>query len=433
MEKKMSRNHRIETRAVHAGQIPDPTTNSRAVPIYQTASYTFDSPEHSAKLFALQESGNIYTRIMNPTNDVFEKRMADLEGGVGALAVASGQSAEFLALSNIAGSGDEIISGLSLYGGTMTLFTQTLPHFGITVRFGNSDNPDELEALITDKTKAIYVETIGNPDGNVADVPKLAAMAHRHGLPLVIDNTFATPIICRPIEYGADIVVHSATKFIGGHGTSIGGVIIDSGKFDWKASGRFDKLTIPDPAYHGVVYTDALGDQAFIGKARVTLLRDLGPALSPFNAFLFLQGLETIHLRVERHCENAIKVAQFLDKHPNVSWVNFAGLPSHKDHELAKTLFEESLFGSIFTFGVKGEQQAGKKFIENVELASLVANVADAKTLVIHPASTTHQQLSDEEQIAAGVTPDMVRVTVGIEHVDDIIEDIDQALQKSVQ
>ena len=426
----MSRQYRIETKAVHAGQVPDPTTNSRAVPIYQTASYTFDNPEHSAKLFALQESGNIYTRIMNPTTDVFEKRMTDMEGGVGALALASGQSAEFLALSNIAGSGDEIISGLSLYGGTMTLFTQTLPHFGINVRFGNSDNPDELESLITDKTKAIYVETIGNPDGNVANIPKLAEMAHQNGLPLVIDSTFASPIICRPIEYGADIIVHSATKFIGGHGTSIGGVIVDSGKFDWQASGRFEKLTTPDPAYHGVVYTDAFGEAAFIGKARVTLLRDLGPAMSPFNAFLFLQGLETIHLRVERHSENAQKLAEYLEQHPRVSWVNFAGLPSHKDHELAKSLFTDRLFGSIFTFGVKGDQQAGKRFIENVELASLVANVADAKTLVIHPASTTHQQLSLEEQAAAGVTPDMIRVTVGIEHVDDIIEDFDLALQK---
>ena len=426
----MSRQYRIETKAVHAGQVPDPTTNSRAVPIYQTASYTFDNPEHSAKLFALQESGNIYTRIMNPTTDVFEKRMTEMEGGVGALALASGQSAEFLALSNIAGSGDEIISGLSLYGGTMTLFTQTLPHFGINVRFGNSDNPDELESLITDKTKAIYVETIGNPDGNVANIPKLAEMAHQNGLPLVIDSTFASPIICRPIEYGADIIVHSATKFIGGHGTSIGGVIVDSGKFDWQASGRFEKLTTPDPAYHGVVYTDAFGEAAFIGKARVTLLRDLGPAMSPFNAFLFLQGLETIHLRVERHSENAQKLAEYLEQHPRVSWVNFAGLPSHKDHELAKSLFTDRLFGSIFTFGVKGDQQAGKRFIENVELASLVANVADAKTLVIHPASTTHQQLSLEEQAAAGVTPDMIRVTVGIEHVDDIIEDFDLALQK---
>lgn len=424
----MSRNYRIETRAVHAGQVPDPTTNSRAVPIYQTSSYTFDSPEHSAKLFALQEPGNIYTRIMNPTTDVFEKRMADLEGGVGALAVASGQSAEFLAISNIAGSGDEIVSGLSLYGGTMTLFSQTLPHFGINVRFGNSDNPEDMESLITDKTKAIYIEIIGNPDGNVADIRKIADIAHGHGIPLVIDSTFATPIICRPIEYGADIVVHSATKFIGGHGTSIGGVIIDSGQFDWKASGRFDKLTTPDPAYHGVVYTEAFGEAAFIGKARVTLLRDLGPALSPFNAFLFLQGLETIHLRVERHSGNAMKLAKWLEAHPKISWVNYAGLPSHKDHELAKSMFAEGLFGSIFTFGVKGDEAAGKKFIENVELASLVANVADAKTLVIHPASTTHQQLNKQEQKAAGVTPDMVRVTVGIEHIDDIIEDFDRAL-----
>ncbi|MCP4756812.1 MAG: O-acetylhomoserine aminocarboxypropyltransferase/cysteine synthase [Proteobacteria bacterium] len=424
----MKSNYRIETKAVHAGQTPDPSTNSRAVPIYQTASYTFDSPEHSARLFALEEPGNIYTRIMNPTSDVFEKRMAELEGGVGALAVSSGQSAIFFAITNIAGSGDEIVSAANLYGGTHTMFSHTMAHYGITVRFGNADDPSALEALVNEKTKAVYIETIGNPDGNVADIPKIADMAHRNGIPLIVDSTFTPPIICRPIEYGADIVIHSATKFIGGHGTSIGGIIIDSGKFDWKVGNKYPKLSAPDPAYHGIVYTEACGELAYIVKARVTLLRDLGSTLSPFNSFLFLQGLETLHLRVERHSQNAQKLARFLEGHENVTWVSYAGLPSHKDHELAKELFTEGLFGSIFTFGVKGGEEGGKRFITRVKLASLVANVADAKTLVIHPATTTHQQLSKEEQAAAGVTPDMIRVTVGIEHVDDIIEDFDQAL-----
>jgi O-acetylhomoserine (thiol)-lyase len=365
---------------------------------------------------------------MNPTTDVFEKRMAELEGGVGALAVSSGQSAIFLALTNIAGSGDEIVSSGSLYGGTHTLFAHTLAHYGIHVRFGNSDDPESLKSLINEKTRALYVVTIGNPEGNVADIPKLAELAHQHQIPLVMDSTFATPILCRPFDFGADVVIHSATKFIGGHGTSIGGIIVDSGNFDWKQSKKYPMLTQADPAYHGVVYTEAFGNAAYIGKARVTLLRDLGTAVSPFNSFLFLQGLETLHLRVERHSENALKLAQYLEQHPKVSWVSFAGLPSHRDHELAKAQFKPSLFGSIFTFGVKGGLEGGKSFISNVKLASLVANVADAKTLVIHPSTTTHQQLSVEEQDAAGVTPDMVRVTVGIENIDDIIEDFDQAL-----
>ena len=424
----MTKSYRIETTAVHGGQEPDSATHSRAVPIYQTSSYTFDDPEHCARLFALEEGGNIYTRIMNPTSDVFEKRVALMEGGAGALAVSSGQSAIFLALANIAGSGDEIISGSSLYGGTHTLFAHTLPHFGITVKFGNSDEPESLRALITEKTKAIYVETIGNPEGNIADIPKLAALAHEHQIPLIMDSTFATPIICRPFEHGADIVIHSATKFIGGHGTSIGGIIVDSGKFDWKGSGKFPALTTPDPAYHGVTYTDHFGEAAYIAKARVTLLRDVGPAISPFNSFLFLQGLETLHLRVERHSENALKLARFLEQHPQVSWVRFAGLESHPGHNLAKSLFKKDLFGSIFTFGVKGGSEKGNNFIRNVKLASLVANVADAKTLVIHPATTTHQQMSEEEQAAAGISADMIRVTVGIENSDDIIEDFDQAL-----
>jgi len=425
----MSQKYRIETRAVHAGQVPDAETHSRAVPIYQTSSYTFESPEHGARLFALQEAGNIYTRIMNPTTDVFEKRMADLEGGVGALGVASGQSAIFLALSNIAGAGDEIVSASNLYGGTYTMFSHTMRHYGITVRFGNGADLDSLKSLINDKTKAIYAETIGNPDGNICDLPAISKLAHDHGIPLVVDSTFTTPIICRPFEHGADIIIHSATKFIGGHGTSIGGIVIDSGTFDWAGSGKFPMLSTPDPSYHGLVYTDAIGAAAYITKLRVTLLRDVGAAVSPFNSFLFLQGLETLHLRVERHSENALKVARFLENHDRVAWVKFAGLPSHGDHELAKKLFRDGLFGSIFTFGVKGGEEAGRQFIKKVKLASLVANVADAKTLVIQPATTTHQQLSVEEQKAAGVSPDMIRLTVGIENVDDIIEDLNQALE----
>lgn len=425
----MSSNHRIETRAVHAGQIPDSETKSRAVPIYQTSSYTFDSPDHGARLFALEEAGNIYTRIMNPTTDVFEKRMAALEGGIAALGVSSGQSAIFLAITNIAAAGDEIVSASNLYGGTHTLFSHTLGRFGITVRFGNGSDPDSLQSLITEKSRAIYAETVGNPDGNVADIPTLSKIAHDNHIPLIVDSTFTTPIILRPIEHGADIVIHSATKFIGGHGTSIGGVVVDSGNFDWNAAGRFPEMTMPDESYHGLVPTDSFGKAAYITKMRITLLRDIGMAVSPFNAFLFLQGLETLHLRVERHSENALRLARFLEKHDQVSWVRFAGLPSHPDHELAANLFRKEMFGSIFTFGVKGGEEAGRRFINSVKLASLVANVADAKTLVIQPSTTTHQQLSSEEQRAAGVTPDMIRVTVGIEHADDIIEDFDQALR----
>ena len=426
----MSDKKRIETLAVHAGQVPDPTTNSRAVPIYQTTSFVFDSAEHGANLFALKEFGNIYTRIMNPTTDVFEKRIAEMEGGVAALAVASGQSAEFLAITNIAGAGDEIVSAASLYGGTYTLFTHTLPHFGIDVKFGDVTQPESLEALINEKTKAVYIEVIGNPDGNVPDIKAISDIAHKHNIPLIIDATFSTPIICRPIEHGADIVIHSATKFIGGHGTSIGGVIVDSGNFDWAASGKFPKLVDPDPAYHGVSYTGALGNLAYVVKARVTLLRDIGPAMSPFNAFMFIQGLETLALRIERHNENALKLAEWLKKHPKVVSVNFTGLPEHPSHELAKRQFTDGLFGSIFCFEVKGGLEAGKAFIDGVEMASHLANVADAKTLVIHPASTTHQQLTAEEQATAGVSPELVRVSVGIEHIDDIIADFDQALAK---
>ncbi len=424
----MSEKYQIETQAVHAGQVPDSETRSRAVPIYQTSSYTFESPDHGARLFALEEPGNIYTRIMNPTTDVFEKRMAEMEGGVGALGVSSGQSAIFLAITNIAGAGDEIVSASNLYGGTHALFSHTLSHFGLKVRFGNGSDPDSLKSLINDKTKAIYAETIGNPDGNVADIPSLSKIAHDNGIPLIVDATFTTPIILRPIEHGADIVIHSATKFIGGHGTSIGGVVIDSGKFDWKSSGKFPTLSTPDPSYHGLVPVEALGEAAYIMRMRISLLRDIGTAVSPFNSFLFLQGLETLHLRVERHSENALKLARFLENHDQVSWVKFAGLPSHPNHELAKQLFKKDLFGSIFTFGVNGGEEAGRRFIKNVKLASLVANVADAKTLVIQPSTTTHQQLSAEDQAAAGVSPDMIRVTVGIENADDIMADFDQAL-----
>jgi len=425
----MSENYRIETQAVHAGQVPDPTTNSRAVPIYQTTSYTFDSPEHGADLFALKAFGNIYTRIMNPTTDVFEKRVAEMDGGVAGLAVASGQSAEFMAITNIAGAGDEIVSASALYGGTYTLFSQTLPHFGIKVHFAEVTKPETIKAKINDKTKAVYIETIGNPGGDVADIRAIANIAHEAGVPLIVDSTFTTPFLCRPIEHGADIVVHSATKFLGGHGTSIGGVIVDSGNFDWKASGRFPGITEPDPAYHGVVYSESFGNLAYIIKARVTLLRDIGPAISPFNAFMILQGIETLHLRVERHSQNALALADYLKSHPKIDWVCFAGLPEHPSHELAKKQFRTGLFGSIFTFGVKGGEAAGRSFISKVKLASHVANVADAKTLVIHPSTTTHQQLTVDEQKSAGVTPDLIRVSVGIENIDDIIADFAQALE----
>lgn len=427
----MSENYRLDTLAVHGGQEPDPTTNARAVPIYQTTSYVFDSPEHGANLFALKEFGNIYTRIMNPTTDVFEKRMAALEGGVGALAVSSGQSAEFMAITNIASQGDEIVSASSLYGGTYTLFSQTLPKFGIVVRFAEEAKPESIEALINEKTKAVYVETIGNPNGNIADLAAISEIAHKHKIPLIVDSTFATPMICRPFEHGADIVIHSATKFIGGHGTSIGGVIIDSGKFDWAASGKFPGLTEPDPAYHGVVYTDAVGPLAYIIKARVTLLRDIGPAISPFNSFMLLQGLETLHLRMERHCQNALELAKWLEAHEKVEWVSYAGLESHADHALAQSMFDQNIGnGAIFTFGLKGGLDAGREFIRNVKLSSHLANVADAKTLVIHPATTTHQQLNAEEQKAAGVSPEMIRVSVGIEHIKDIIQDFSNSLEQ---
>ncbi|CAH1222023.1 O-acetyl-L-homoserine sulfhydrylase [Paenibacillus auburnensis] len=422
----------FETLAVHAGQEIDPTTLSRAVPLYQTTSYGFRDAEHAANLFALKEFGNIYTRLMNPTTDVFEQRIAALEGGAGALATASGAAAISFSVLNIAGAGDEIVSSASLYGGTYNLFSTTLPKLGIKVNFVDSDNPENFRAAITDKTKALYAETIGNPQGNVLDIEAVAAIAHEHGIPLIVDNTFPSPYLLRPIEHGADIVVHSATKFIGGHGTSIGGVIVDGGKFDWKASGKFPGLTEPDPSYHGVVYTEAVGPIAYIIKARVQLLRDLGASISPFNSWLLLQGLETLHLRLERHSSNALKVAQYLEGHKDVEWVSYSGLPSHPSYELAQKYLPKGQ-GAILTFGIKGGAAAGVKLIENVKLFSHLANVGDSKSLIIHPASTTHQQLSDEEQITAGVTPELLRLSIGTESIDDILYDLEQAIAASQQ
>jgi O-acetylhomoserine/O-acetylserine sulfhydrylase len=430
-----NRKPRFETLQVHAGQEPAPGTNARAVPIYQTTSYTFDSADHGARLFALQEFGNIYTRIMNPTTDVFEKRVAALEGGVAALATASGQAAQFLAITNIAQAGDNIVSTSLLYGGTYNQFKVTLPRLGIGVKLVDGDEPGSLKKAIDGRTKALYVESIGNPAGNVPDFEALARLAHENGIPLIVDNTFgAAGYLVRPIEHGADIVVQSATKWIGGHGTSIGGVIVDSGKFDWAGSGKFPFFTEPSPGYHGLVFNEVFGPKGpfgniqFIIRARVEGLRDLGPALSPFNAFLLLQGLETLSLRMERHNQNALALARWLKGHPSAAWVNFTGLEEHPYHQRARRYLRNG-FGSVFTFGIKGGAEAGKKFINAVKLASHLANVGDAKTLVIHPNSTTHQQLSAEEQKSAGVTPDQIRVSVGIEHIDDIQEDFDEAFR----
>ena len=431
----MSENYRFETLQVHAGQEPAPGTNARAVPIYQTTSYVFDDAEHGARLFALQEFGNIYTRIMNPTTDVFEKRIAALEGGVAALATASGQAAQFLAISTIAQTGDNIVATSFLYGGTYNQFKVTLPRLGINVKFVEGDDPENFRQAIDENTKALYVETIGNPQFNIPDFAVLADIAHENGIPLIVDNTFgAGGYVARPIEHGADIVVESATKWIGGHGTSIGGVIVDSGKFDW-GNGKFPLFTEPSPGYHGLNFQEVFGkgsqfgNIAFIIRARVEGLRDLGAALSPFNAFLLLQGLETLSLRVERHINNALELAKWLEKQEQVAWVNYPGLPNHPYHERAKKYLRHG-FGGVLNFGIKGGLEAGKTFISNVKLASHLANVGDAKTLVIHPASTTHQQLSNSEQISAGVTPDLVRVSVGIEHIDDIKEDFEQAFRK---
>ena len=427
----IERHLKPETLAVHGGHAPDPATGARAVPIYQTTSYQFRSTEHAARLFALQEFGNIYTRLMNPTTDVFEKRMALLDGGVGALAVASGQSAITLALLNIAQAGDEIVSADNLYGGTYNLFHYTFPRMGIQVKFVRSNDLDGFEKAVTEKTRAFYAESIGNPKLDVADLEGISRVAHRNGAPFVLDNT-VSPYLLQPIDHGVDIVVYSATKFIGGHGTSIGGVIVDSGNFDW-TNGRFPLVAGPDPSYHGLDFVEALkpmGNIAYIVKARVTLLRDLGPALSPFNAFLFLQGLETLHLRMPRHCENALAVAEYLGKNPKVDWVNYPGLPSSPERERVAKYLDRGA-GAILGFGIRGGAEAGKRFINALELISHVANVGDARTLAIHPATTTHQQLSEEEQRATGVTPDFIRLSVGIEHIDDILHDIDQALAQA--
>jgi O-acetylhomoserine (thiol)-lyase len=420
-----------ETLAIHAGQQPDPTTGSRAVPIYATSSYSFQDADHAARLFALQEFGNIYTRIMNPTTDVFEQRMAALEGGVAALGLASGQAAETLTILNLARAGDNIVSSTSLYGGTYNLFAYTLPRFGIEVRWVEGNEPAAFEAVTDDRTKGYYVETIGNPRLDVPDLAAIADAAHRQGIPLVVDNTFA-PIVARPIEHGADIVIHSATKWIGGHGTSIGGVVVDGGRFDWAASPRFADFTDPDPSYHGVSYTGAFGPLAFIIKLRVQLLRDIGPALSPFNSWLFIQGLETLPLRIERHSANALAVAKWLEADDRVDWVNYPGLPSHATYDLAQRYLAGGS-GGIITFGVRGGASAGRTLIDSVRLFSLLANVGDAKSLIIHPASTTHQQLDEAGQRASGVTPDLVRLSVGLEGLDDIIADLDQALSTAVR
>ena len=423
-----TKNYHFNTLAIHGGQTPDATTNSRAVPIYQTTSYTFDDADHAARLFALQEFGNIYTRLMNPTTDVFEQRIAALEGGAAALATASGQAAETLTILTIAQAGDEIVSTTSLYGGTYNLFHHTLPKLGINFKFVDGADYAGIEAAISDKTKAIYTETVGNPKLDVIDIERLAEIAHKHKLPLIVDNTTPSPVLVRPIEHGADIVVESATKFIGGHGTTIGGVVVDSGNFDWKASGRFPDFVEPDPSYHGVSYTEAFGNLAFILKARVQGLRDTGAALSPFSSFLLLQGAETLHLRMERHSENALEVAKFLQNHELVEWVNYPGLESSKYYDLAKKYLQGGA-GALVTFGIKGGYEAGKKFINSVKLFSLLANIGDAKSLVIHPASTTHAQLTEEEQKSTGVTPDLIRLSVGIEDIRDILADLDDALR----
>ena len=432
-----NKNYRFETLQLHAGHQPDKETKSRAVPIYQTSSYVFDDTEHAANLFGLKEFGNIYTRIMNPTTAVFEERVAKLENGVGAVATASGHAAQFLTIATIAEAGDNIVSSSFLYGGTYNQFKVTFPRLGINTKFVKSNNVEDFAKVIDEKTKALYIETIGNPGLNVPDLEKFAKLAHSNNIPLIIDNTFgAGGYIIQPINYGADIVVESATKWIGGHGTSLGGVIIDSGKFNW-ANGKFPVFTTPSPSYHGLNFWETFGDKspfgniAFIIRARVEQLRDFGPSISPFNSFLLIQGLETLSLRVERHCENTLKLAQWLQKHPKVESVVYPGLENHPDHETAKKQFRKNNFSGILTFEVKGGLEAGKKFINSVELSSLLANVGDAKTLVIHPASTTHSQLSDSEKIESGATPGLIRVSVGLEHIDDIIEDFEQALAKA--
>lgn len=416
-----------ETIAIHGGFAGDPETHAVAVPIYQTTSYYFDNTQHGADLFNLAVPGNIYTRIMNPTNAVLEERVAMLEGGVGALAMASGQAAITATIQTLAEAGDNIVTVSQLYGGTYNLFAHTFPRQGIEARFGDANDIAAMEALIDDKTKAVFCESIGNPGGNVVDLEALAELAHKHGIPLVVDNTVATPVLCRPFDFGADIVIHSLTKYMGGHGTTIAGVIVDSGKFPWKDNPRFPQFNEPDPSYHGVIYTEALGEAAFIGRARVVPLRNMGAALSPFNAFLILQGIETLSLRMERHVENALKVAEYLQQHEKVAWVSYAGLPDSPYYELAQR-YCKGTPSSLFTFGVKGGIEAGARFIDALQMIKRLVNIGDAKTLASHPASTTHRQLNDEELAKAGVSKDMVRLSVGIEHADDIIADIEQAL-----
>lgn len=419
-----------ETIAVHGGYSPDPTTKAVAVPIYQTTSYAFDNTQHGADLFDLKVAGNIYTRIMNPTQDVLEKRIAELEGGIAGLALASGQAAITYAIQTIAEAGDNIVSAATLYGGTYNLFAHTLPQYGIEVRFADYRDPAAFAKLIDGKTKAIYCESVGNPLGNITDFEALAAIAHQHGVPLIVDNTVPSPYLCRPFEHGADIVVHSLTKYIGGHGNSIGGIIVDSGKFPWADhKARFKRLNEPDVSYHGVVYTEALGPAAFIGRARVVPLRNMGAAISPFNVFLILQGVETLALRMDRICENTLKVAQFLQGHAKVSWVNYAGLPDHKDHALVQKYMGGRASG-ILTFGVKGGKDGGARFQDALALITRLVNIGDCKSLACHPASTTHRQLSPEEMLKAGVSEDMVRLSIGIEHIDDLLADLDQALAK---
>jgi O-acetylhomoserine (thiol)-lyase len=417
----------FNTRALHAGQRPDAATGARAVPIYQTTSYVFEDTRHAANLFNLQRFGNIYTRIMNPTTAAFEERMASLEGGVGALATSSGQAAQFIAVFTLMGEGDEIVASNSLYGGTHTQFDVSLRKMGIHTTFVDGSDPENFRAAIGPNTKALYGETIGNPTGDVLDIEAVAAVAHEHGIPLIVDNTFASPYLCRPIEWGADIVVQSATKFVGGHGTSIGGVIVDGGTFPWD-NGNFPGMVEPSKGYHGIRFYETFGDWAWIMKARVESMRDMGSAISPFNSFLLLQGLETLGLRMDRHVANAQRVAEYLDSHPGVEWVSYAGLPDNPYHALARKYLPKGP-GAIFTFGVKGGFEAGRRFIESVRLFSHLANVGDAKSLVIHPASTTHAQLSEEEQRSAGVSPDMIRISVGVEDIEDLLWDLENALE----
>lgn len=419
-------NWKFETQTIHAGQVIDEFSKSRAVPIYQTSSYVFDDTQHAQDLFSLAKPGNIYTRIMNPTQNVFEARITQLEGGVGALATSSGQAAITLALLNIVETGSEIVASSNLYGGSYNLLNITFKKLGIKVHFVDPSDPNNFKEVINDKTRAIYAETIGNPAIDVLDIEAVAQIAHDNGLPLVIDNTFASPYLCRPFEHGADIVIHSATKFIGGHGTSIGGIIVDSGKFNWD-NGKFPGLVEPDPSYHGISYTNDVGEAAYITKARVQLLRDLGSAVSPYNVHEFLIGLETLHLRMERHSENALKVAQFLDQHPKVTWVNYPGLENNKYHSLAKKYLPKGQ-GAILTFGVDGSVEDIARFVDKLQLFSLLANVGDSKSLVIHPASTTHQQLTGAEQRQSGVLPEMVRLSIGTENAEDIINDLNDAL-----